>query len=78
MLKMKESKQIVWSIHRLAKEYGVTPSHYLMGSQAIFSMDYAVYSIGIKMDYLMEERARKEAEKKVQHDQNAHLRPYMQ
>ena len=68
----------MWSIHRVAKEYNVTPSHYLMGSQAMFSMDYAVYSIGIKLDHDLEVRAQKEAEKKARHAQqrndNSHLR----
>ena len=65
-------------IHRLAKMYSVPPSHYLMGSRAILTMDYAVYLIGIQMDNMLEEKAHKDAERRVQNAQNAHLKPHMQ
>lgn len=61
-------------IHRLAKEYGLPPSHYLMGDKATFTLDYAVYALGTRMDASLEEQARKRAERKAH---NAHLSPDM-
>lgn len=70
-----EGKQKAWMIHRLAKEYGTTPTHYLLGNKTMFTMDYAVYSVGMRMEASLEEQARKHAERKVD---NAHLSPDMQ
>ena len=75
-----EGKQKAWMIHRLAKEYGTTPSQYLMGDKTTFTMDYAVYAVGKRMDASLEEQARKNAERTAHKanadpEHNAHLRP---
>ena len=51
-----------------------------MGDKTTFTMDYAVYAVGKRMDASLEEQARKNAERTAHKanadpEHNAHLRP---